>query len=383
MKICFLAPANSAHSYRWIRYFVDNGHEIHWISLHPAIAGAIPGVRFYDLGCSSRGILDNCTALWSVRRIVANIDPDVLHVHSAALYGLAGALSGRHPMILTVWGSDILMSGTSRIKQGVVKFILRKADRITCDANHMVTAITRLGIDQELITIIHFGVEVDIFTPKEKDMELREKLGVGDVPVVIGVRNFYPVYDVGSLLHAGQHILKIFPDTMFIIVGAGPEELMLKALAKSLGIAQNTLFVGLVPNYDLVRYFNASDVYVSTSLSDAGIAASTAEAMACGLPIVITNSGENDKWVKDGHGGFLVPICSPELIAERVIALLRDGNLRKRFGNVNRRTIVEANNYYKEMKQMDALYNETVSLISAPTRHRSPEHIDSCTKTRR
>ncbi len=80
--------------------------------------------------------------------------------------------------------------------------------------------------------------------------------------------------------------------------------------------------------------------------------------MACGLPVVITRFGDNEKWVTDGEGGFVIPPGEPGILAERLIYLLKNQEVRRRFGQVNRRTIEEKNNYHKEMAQVDRLYQE-------------------------
>ncbi len=102
------------------------------------------------------------------------------------------------------------------------------------------------------------------------------------------------------------------------------------------------------------------DVYVSTSLSDAGIDASTAEAMACGLPVVVTDVADNKKWVDNGVNGFVVPVKDPKSLAEKIIYLLQNEDIRKKFGKINRKIIEERNNYYKEMKKMEDIYKELI-----------------------
>jgi glycosyltransferase involved in cell wall biosynthesis len=97
---------------------------------------------------------------------------------------------------------------------------------------------------------------------------------------------------------------------------------------------------------------------VSTSLSDAGIAASTAEAMACGLPVVITDFGDNGRWVKNGEGGFLFRPGDHEALAQAIVWLLTHEGARSAFGRVNRTTIEQHNDYEKEMAKMERLYEE-------------------------
>ena len=72
MKLCFLAGANSIHSYRWIKYFVAAGHEVTWISLSPNIFESLPGVRFYEIERAS-GVLGLLRAALSVRKIIIHV----------------------------------------------------------------------------------------------------------------------------------------------------------------------------------------------------------------------------------------------------------------------------------------------------------------------
>ena len=125
-----------------------------------------------------------------------------------------------------------------------------------------------------------------------------------------------------------------------------------------LELAETVRFPGYLEEDEMVRWLCLADVYVSTSLTDAGLSASTAEAMACGLPVVITDNGENSDWVTDGKGGYLVPNNASDILAERVIRLLKDKNMRLKFGRVNRQTIEKRNNYVTEMDRMEVMYEE-------------------------
>jgi len=358
MKLCFLASANSIHSYRWIKYFADKGHEIHWISLQKSEFSDLQNTKFYLLKQFPAKFFEIIFNVISVKNLVKKIKPDILHAHYAGVNGVLGALSGFHPFILTAWGSDILIAGKNFFIKPLIKFTLLKADLITCDAEHMKEAIMKLGTKPEKIKIIYFGVDTKKFSPGPKDKELIKKLNIENCPVVISLRNLEPIYDVETLIKAIPLVLKEVPETKFIIAGKGSEEEKLKKLAEKLKVSKSIRFVGFILNDELPKYLRTVDVYVSTSLSDAGISASTAEAMACGLPVIITKTGENEKWVKNDEGGYLIPIKNPEILAEKIIFLVKNENLRKEFGTVNRAIIEEKNNYYKEMEKMEKLYEE-------------------------
>lgn len=360
MKLCFLAGANSIHSYRWIKYFAEAGHEITWISLAQSIFDSIAGVRYFEID-SSGGPAGLLRAAITTRRIVADCRPDVLHVHSVGSYGMVGLLSGFAPIVATPWGSDVIYGKKSLLKRPLIAAILRRAAMITCDAWHMRDEVMAFDVPAERIHIINFGIDTERFSPRPHDPAIRSANRLGDAPAVISLRNFEPVYDIPTLLKAVPGVLVRYPDTRFMLVGRGSLEGQLKALADQLGIAESVRFVGFVPNDQLPATLCSLDVYVSTSLSDAGIAASTAEAMACGLPAVITDSGENGRWIADGSNGFLVPVSQPEVLAERLIQVIGDADLRRRVGRAGRATIQERNDYRAEMAKMEALYRRVAA----------------------
>ncbi|MEW6608095.1 MAG: glycosyltransferase family 4 protein [bacterium] len=360
MKICFLAGANSVHSHRWIRYFVNKGYEIYWISLMPSIEPFSETISFYDIGPLSTNPIDVFIQVLKARQLIKKIKPNLLHIHSAGTYGLIGVLSGFHPFIVTTWGSDVLIRGQSLIKRPIIRFVLKKSDLITCDADHMINAMSKLGIDSKKMKLIYFGVEPDKFKPGLKDKNLLAKWDVGDSPTVISLRNLEPVYDIETLIKSIPLVLEKIPETKFIIAGIGSQEEHLKRLAESLRVINSIRFVGRYSHLELPNYLSSTDVYVSTSLSDAGIAASTAEAMASNLPVIVTDSGENRKWIKDGENGFVIPIKNPKILAEKIIYLFEHDEIRKKISENGREIINEKNNYYKEMGKMEEIYEEII-----------------------
>jgi len=82
--------------------------------------------------------------------------------------------------------------------------------------------------------------------------------------------------------------------------------------------------------------------------------------MACQLPVVVTNSGENHEWVKEGENGFIVPTDDAKALADRIVYLLENADVRRAFGLANRKVIDERNNFHREMGRMETLYGEIV-----------------------
>jgi len=214
------------------------------------------------------------------------------------------------------------------------------------------------AVPRDRIRLIYFGVDTERFSPGHRNSEIRERLGLGDAPVVVSLRSFEPVYNIETLIRAIPIVRRAVPDVRFVLVGGGSEAVMLQTLAAELGVREHARFVGRMPNHGLPALLRSTDVYVSTSLSDAGIAASTAEAMACGIPVVVTDSGENHKWIADGESGALFPVRDPEALARQVNRLLADRALGRSYGAAGRQVILARNDYLVEMEKMERLYEE-------------------------
>lgn len=354
MKICFIADVSSVHTQRWIKYFVDKGYEVHVIS--PG-KGKIEGATFHNLITIPKLIF--ITGPIQTRLLINKIKPDIVHAHYLTNSGFFAACSGFHPLIVTAWGNDVLVElKKSKILNKIVKFVLRRADLITCDGTNTKDAMVDLGADSEKIKIIYFGIDTKKNSPDKKDEELKKRLNIGDSPTVISLRNLSPLYDIESLIRAIPLVLSEIKNVKFIIVGTGEQESYLKELAKSLGVMKSIIFTGKLPASEIPKYLASSDVYVSTSLSDSGLAASTGEAMACGLPVVVTDTGCNRDWIVDGKNGFIIPIKNPNVLSEKIIYLFKNKDKMKKFGEINRSIICERQDYYREMEKMNKIYEE-------------------------
>jgi L-malate glycosyltransferase len=343
MKICFLAPANSIHSLKWIKYFSEKGHEVYWLSLHENKFGNHPEIKFYNLRLTRNIFLNVLVGFFYLNYLMLKIKPDILHVHCLGINSVACILSFFHPLAVTPWGSDILVS--KRTKWFAMR-LLKKADIVTCDALHMKKIMEAQGVNSNKIKLINFGVDINKF-------EHRQLKPSGEKFVIISLRSLEDVYRVDTLIRAIPFIIRKLPAARFLIVGSGEKEKELKQIAANFNVLKNIEFLGYVQNDKLCDYLNSADVYISTSASDAGLASSTAEAMACGLPVLVSDFGDNGLWVgKD----YVFPIGSYEALAEKIIFLLENRLIREEAGIKNRKIIEEKNNYQVEMKKMEDIY---------------------------
>jgi len=342
---------------KWVRFFAERGHDVHLATFNET--SQIEGVKVRKLRYFSK--LAYPFRILMVRKAVKEINPDILHAHYVSHYGVYGALAGFKPFVVTVWGSDVFIDPKkSMVKKYFVKYALKKADLITTDSVFSMKTIVDFGVDEEKVKLVVHGVDLKLFHPIENNEEFKKELCIPqNYQVVISTRNLEPVYDVGTIVKATPHVINEHPNTYFLIVGEGTLRHQLEELACKLGVAKNVRFVGSVSNRKMPKFLGVSDIYVSASLSDTR-SVSLLEAMACGLPVVVTDLEGNKECVKEGVNGFLFSKGDFKALGEKIIYLVGDEDTRRRFGVINRRYVEKEGSYEKEMKKMEKLYKELV-----------------------
>ena len=319
-----------------------------------------PLVRLLPQIWKLSGYLSGILWLFQVRRLVQRIRPDILDAHYIGVPAYLAVASGFHPLVLSAWGSDILIDAKRNpLRRILTQSALKKAEMVICDSETARKRLLELGTRPDKITKIFWGVDTQQFNPQRRDEELKGNLGVSGAPTIICVRNLKPVYNVEMLIRAIPLILEQTPQARFILAGDGEQRGYLKSLASSLGVLDSIKFVGLIPHNELPKYLASSDIYVSTSLSDS-TSLSLQEAMACELAPVVTDLPANREWIVDGENGFIVPINDVRRLADKIGYLIENVEVRRKLGRPGRSIIEEEAEYEKNMKKMENVYEQLV-----------------------
>ena len=346
--VCYLANARSIHTQRWATHFSKRGYDVHVVSFDK---GEIPGVEVHHVPLpvpfKPLGIP---LTLPGVKRILRTIRPDILHAHYATSYGLLGALTGFKPLIITAWGTDVLiMPRKSRLIRGILLWSLGKANLVTSMAAHMTAVLKGLGVDDKKIVMLPFGVDTSVFHP---GLRAREE----DIDIIC-TRPCESLYNVELLIRSLPRIVVRYPRLRCVLIGGGSQEPKLRALAADLGIEAHIHWAGHVSLPEVAKWLGRAKVFVSPSLSD-GNNISLNEAMACGCFPVCTDIPANREWLEDGQNGYLVPVDQPEVLAERVCLALAAPEFRRCCAETNWRIVERRADWNKHMATMEGIYLE-------------------------
>lgn len=241
-------------------------------------------------------------------------DFDIIHAHYAVPQGFLGLLlkyTKRRPLVITVHGSDITLLSRNPVLRPILGAVLKNADNVIAVSTFLKGEVERLGVPKGRVEVIYGGV-----TTPEKE-EAFDPAG----RVIAFVGGLVPQKGVDVLIESFKRIKAT--DTGLVIVGDGPERKRLEALATGV---KDIRFLGR--REGLKGILTKSDVLVLPSREE-GFGLVLLEAMALGTPVVATNVGGIPEIVDDGVSGILVEKDNPEQLADAVVKVLEDEELRK------------------------------------------------------
>lgn len=329
LRLCIISNPNSIHTLRWLRYFIDRNYDVHFIADRPIRQPLPDNVKVVDL--ANRFNLRKIRyPIWSlyVRRYLRDTLPDVLHAHQVASAGWLGASSGYHPFMLTAWGSDLLVgpqrSASHRL---LARWVLRKADYVTCVSSSLAQAARALGADPDRLEVAPWGVDTDIFHPTSSKKAVRERLGLGSGPIVLSLRAINQIYNPLDIARTIPLVLERIPSVRFIIFTYNHDPSLLEEFKSIIKINQASYAVQYIDNLsddnDIADINRAADVALSIPSSD-GTPKSVLESLACGTPLVLSDIPPLHEWVQHEQEGLYVPIGDIKAIRDSIVRLLSD-----------------------------------------------------------
>lgn len=362
-------PLQSGYAFRTCA-IVREQRRLGWDTFHLTspkhrVAGAseeeVDGLRFYRTPWSD-GALGHVPLLREMalmratsRRledVARRVRPDVLHAHSPALNAIPALSVGRRlgiPVVYEVrafWEDAAADHGTMRewgmsyrLSRALETFALRRAGQVTTICEGLKRDIVARGIPQARVTVIPNAVDLAAFKyGTGLDVALKASLGLEGNRIIGFIGSFYAYEGLDLLLRALPKVLSRIPDVRVLLVGGGPQEGPLKALAAALGVADKVVFAGRVPHAEVQRYYSIVDVFAyprhAMRLTDLVTPLKPLEAMAQGGLVLASDVGGHRELIRDGETGMLFRAGDVGSLAEAVVRLF---TLRERWPQLRER----------------------------------------------
>jgi len=312
------------------------------------VGGPLPKVPFHRL------ILPSCHP-WTFARVLLVLKPDhvlVGHTHPRLLLSAALCASKRYAAI--AYGNDYL-AAQNRWHRPLFNALLSGAHPLITISQANAWRLRALGIPNPVI--IPPGTDPVRFSPPPQEPP--------GPPTLLTVGRLVPRKGVDTVLQALPLLLSEFPRLRYLIVGDGPDRPRLEALARDLGIASAVEFSGRVPDEALPQVYQRTHLFVmpvreeQEGISIEGFGIAYLEASASGLPVIAGRSGGAAEAVRDGVTGIVVPPDDLGALADALLRLLHDPELRRRMGQAGRRWVEEEMNWDRAAHQMQAVLEAT------------------------
>jgi L-malate glycosyltransferase len=309
------------------------GHEVHFITyrhpfrlprflpriyLHEVDVGKYPLFEYppYDLALAVR-----------MHEVVRSHKLDLLHVHYAIPHATSAWIAKEMlrkdgddiTVITTLHGTDITLVGQDRSFYPITRFSIEKSDRITAVSEYLrretIAAFGCTGCDVE---VIHNFVDGEVYRRSRYPAQLREV--AGDKRVLIHVSNFRSVKRVRDVVRIFARVHKEIPSVL-VMVGDGPDRADAEEEVREQGLTQAVFFLGKIDA--VAPLLASSDLFLLPSQTES-FGLSALEALACGVPVVGSQTGGLPEVVREGVTGMLRPAGDVDAMVHAAVAILSD-----------------------------------------------------------
>jgi glycosyltransferase involved in cell wall biosynthesis len=364
VRIVYVSDNSSDHNRRFLEKLASFGHDVCFLDATQTSLAEnwLPrGVENVQLKLSLRrdaGPSQFAGLLSEFQSLLKEFRPDLVHAGPVQTCGYVAALSDFHPLVIMSWGSDVLVHANVNAEwRHATEVALRAADGFFCDCETVREAAQRrVAIPNERIAQFPWGIKRGTFSPHGSAVS-QEKSGLSpDAFTFISTRSWEPLYDTEVLLQAFQRAFRKNNRLRLLLLGDGSMAGQVQNFIAKHELNQAVLLPGLIASTEMPRWFRGAHAYVSCARSD-GTSISLLEAMATGLPAVVTDIASNREWIAEDENGWLAAAGSSEEFAGKLLrAASLSPNDLEAISTRNQRIVAERADWDKNFPGLLRLY---------------------------
>jgi len=349
MKICFLGDGNSIHIRRWLDFFHVRGHDVHLITFSNVVHQNIIVHKIGDFDINiSGGNWQYIFSTMQIRKLIKKNKFDIINAHFVTSYGFLAALSGAKPLVVSAWGTDILVAPKRNVVyKAITKYALNSANLITSDSNFMSEAIHQLT-NTDVLTV-PMGVEEDLCYKDRKEST--------DEIKILSLRTINLNSNIDIIINAFAKLITSHEGISFklIITNDGPEMENIKMLVKQLDIEKNVDIRGFVSRDELIDLLYCSHMHITIPESDS-TSVTLLEAMASGIITIASDIPANREWIDHKKNGLITEKIDVESLKISMEIALNDSEFRQGSSKLSREVILKKAIWTQNMQLVENKY---------------------------
>jgi glycosyltransferase involved in cell wall biosynthesis len=302
--------------------------------------------------------------------LIEKLSPDVIHVHNPYALGFSALWASRKfgiPLIgsnhllpenfaLFSKGTKVLAPIVKKLAWSFLSQFYNRCDLVIVPTSTAVKILKENKVKVKCVAISN-GIEFEKFQHKYKPMHLIQQFNIPEKPIVMYTGRLSGEKQIDVLIKAIPYIISKV-DAHFLICGEGRQKKYLKNLARKLNVEKNITFIGFLDEHEHALRYKLADVFVMPSLAELQSIV-TLEALASGLPVVAADQYALSELVHDGKNGYLFKPGSYIELAEKVVKILTNKELKEKMGkeSIN---IAKLHDLKNVISQFEKVYEEII-----------------------
>lgn len=362
MKILYFSPGYSTHDHRFLKAILGGGHEVFYVQLE----GNARQVEDRPVPQNVQQVIwkggresfrwRNLPKLTlDFRRLTRKIKPDLIHAGPIQTCAFIAIISGFRPVLTMSWGFDLMEDAhRNRWWEFATRYTLKHSTFFTSDALVTRDKAVSYGMNPERTIVFPWGVDLEHFKPSTfKHSNLQTF-------TLFCNRSWETRYGVDVLARAFVKVAQKNENVDLMLLGGGSQGSHIRGILQSGGVLDRVTFGGQISQTDLPRWYHMADLYISPSYVD-GSSVSLMEALACGLPCLVSDIPANKEWVVENENGWLFRDGDSNHLAEKILAVMRQREKLPEIGEASRRSAEKRADWEKNAEALMKVYRNLKS----------------------
>ncbi|MGC9516939.1 MAG: glycosyltransferase [Methanomicrobiales archaeon] len=295
-------------------------------------------------------------------KTINKYDIDVIHAHNAIPTGFIAAIVShvlKIPLFITIHGSDINRFYNKPFYRSLISFSLNSSEKILVSSKSLYRKVESFIKNGKKILIFRNAIDINKFQVEKNDFIRNKYLIKSDDTLILFVGNLNRSKGIFEIVESFKLLNYKFKKLKLMFVGEGPQKKELNKIVVNNEIEDDVIFTEQINPKRIQKYYQAADIFVLPSYSEGGGPPLVIlEAMACGVPVVVSNVGGIPEVIKNGINGFLVPPHDTLELVKKIELLISSNDIKKKFIKSSREIVKENFDVDKRIKVLIKAYND-------------------------